>query len=189
MPRIVLASASPRRKALLEQIGLTDFEIRVPHVREWVPVGLNERESVEAISMEKSMAVPSEPDEIVITADTMVFFGEKRLGKPKNPADALAMLEELQGEWHSVCTGVTIRQGERSLTESEETDVLFRNATREELQRYVETGEPLDKAGAYGIQGRGALLVERMEGDYTNVIGLPLPLLARMLARFGVILL
>ncbi len=186
--RIVLASGSPRRKMLLEQIGLKDFEIRVPRVREWAPAGLGPREIVEMISMEKAQAAEASPDEIVIAADTMVFLDEEKLGKPKSPEAALDMLSELQGRWHTVRTGITVRQGERFLTESEETDVLFRAMTRDELKRYVDTGEPMDKAGAYGLQGRGVLLVERIEGDYTNVIGLPLPRLARMLSKFGVIL-
>ena len=134
-------------------------------------------------------AVPSEEDEIVITADTMVFLDQQRLGKPKDEADALRMLTDLAGRRHTVCTGVTLRQGQRSLTRAQSTDVYFRPAGREELTAYIRGGEPMDKAGAYGVQGQGALLVERIDGDFFNVMGLPVLLLSRMLAEFGVTLL
>ena len=132
------------------------------------------------------MLFRSAPDEIVITADTMVFLDDQRLGKPLDEADALRMLTALQGRRHTVCTGVTVRQGDRSLTESEATEVFFRPASREELLGYIRTGEPMDKAGAYGIQGMGALLVERLNGDFFNVMGLPVLRLSRMLGQFGV---
>ncbi len=112
-------------------------------------------------------------DEIVITADTMVFLDGQKLGKPADEAEALAMLTALQGRRHTVCTGVTVRQGDRLETESETTEVSFRPVSREELLAYIATGEPMDKAGAYGIQGVGALLVEGICGDYFNVMGLP----------------
>ena len=134
-------------------------------------------------------AVPSEEDEIVITADTMVFLDQQRLGKPKDEADALRMLTDLAGRRHTVCTGVTLRQGQRSLTRAQSTDVYFRPAGQEELMAYIRGGEPMDKAGAYGVQGQGALLVERIDGDFFNVMGLPVLLLSRMLAEFGVTLL
>ena len=189
MARIVLASGSPRRQELLTRIGIRDFTVRVPQVEEWYPQGLTPPEIVSYISREKSQAVPSEEDEIVITADTMVFLDDERLGKPRDEADALRMLTELQGRRHTVCTGVTVRQGDRSLTESEETGVFFRPASEAELRAYIATGEPMDKAGAYGVQGKGALLVERLEGDFFNVMGLPVLRLSRMLAQFGVKLL
>ena len=143
------------------------------------------------ISREKADAAAAlcTPEEIVITADTMVFLDDQRLGKPADEADALRMLTSLQGRRHTVCTGVTVRQGDRRLTEAESTDVYFRPASREELLAYIKTGEPMDKAGAYGVQGKGALLVERLDGDFFNVMGLPLLRLSRMLARFGVVLL
>ena len=180
MARIVLASGSPRRQELLTRIGIRDFTVRVPQVEEWYPQGLTPPEIVSYISREKSQAVPSEEDEIVITADTMVFLDQQRLGKPKDEADALRMLTDLAGRRHTVCTGVTLRQGQRSLTRAQSTDVYFRPAGRE---------EPMDKAGAYGVQGQGALLVERIDGDFFNVMGLPVLLLSRMLAEFGVTLL
>ncbi len=188
MSRIVLASASPRRQELLARIGITEFAIWIPEVEESYPAGLSPRETVEYISREKADAAAAlcAPDEIVITADTMVFLDDQRLGKPLDEADALRMLTALQGRRHTVCTGVTVRQGDRSLTESEATEVFFRPASREELLGYIRTGEPMDKAGAYGIQGMGALLVERLNGDFFNVMGLPVLRLSRMLGQFGV---
>lgn len=189
MPQIVLASGSPRRRELLERIGVTNFLIRVPEVEENFPEGLTPPEVVEFISREKAEASLCGPGEIVITADTMVFLDDSRLGKPRDEAHALEMLTALQGRRHTVCTGVTLRQGDHYQTESESTGVFFRSATQKELRRYIATGEPMDKAGAYGVQGRGALLVERLEGDFFNVMGLPVLRLARMLERFGVHLL
>ena len=126
---------------------------------------------------------------IIITADTMVFLDDRRLGKPRSEADALEMLTALQGRRHTVCTGVTVSQGEKILTEAESTGVIFRPAEKRELLSYIATGEPMDKAGAYGVQGKGALLVERLEGDFFNVMGLPVLRLSRMLSEFGVWLL
>ena len=188
MAKIVLASGSPRRQELLRRIGITDFDVRVPETEETYPAGLSPRATVEFLSREKSDAAAAlcTPDEIVITADTMVFLDEARLGKPADEADALRMLTALQGRQHTVCTGVTVRQGDDILTESESTAVYFRPATEAELRGYIRTGEPMDKAGAYGIQGMGALLVERLEGDFFNVMGLPVLRLSRMLERFGV---
>ncbi len=191
MSQIVLASASPRRRELLERIGLTDFIVRVPEVEESFPQGLTPPEVVAYISREKAEAAARlcGAEDIVITADTMVFLDQARLGKPRDEAHALEMLTALQGRRHTVCTGVTVCQGAKRLTESESTSVFFRPATEEELRRYIATGEPMDKAGAYGVQGRGALLVERLEGDFFNVMGLPVLRLARMLEKFGVFLL
>ena len=157
----------------------------MPETEESYPEGLSPRQVVEYISREKADAAAKlcTEDEIVITADTMVFLDEARLGKPSDEADALRMLTSLQGRHHTVCTGITVRQGGRSLTESESTEVYF---TQAELLGYIATGEPMDKAGAYGIQGMGALLVEKINGDFFNVMGLPVLRLSRMLSRFGV---
>lgn len=188
MAKLVLASGSPRRQELLRRMGITDFDVRLPDTEENFPQGLNPREVVCYISREKSDAAAAlcSDDEIVITADTMVFLDDRRLGKPKDEADALSMLTALQGRRHTVCTGVTVRQGRRILTEAESTEVCFRPATQEELRAYIATGEPMDKAGAYGIQGLGALLVEGIQGDFFNVMGLPILRLSRMLSSFGV---
>lgn len=189
MARIVLGSGSPRRQELLRRMGIDDFDLRVPQVEETFPAGLSPQETVCCISREKSAAVVSTPEEIVITADTMVFLDDKKLGKPADEAEALSMLTALQGRHHTVCTGVTVRQGERLLTAAETTDVYFRPATESELRAYIATGEPMDKAGAYGVQGKGGLLVQRIDGDFFNVMGLPLVLLHSMLREFGVDLL
>jgi len=188
MARIVLASQSPRRQALLKQIGITEFDIRVPEADESYPAGLTAQEVVAHISRAKAEAAAKlcTDEEIVITADTMVFLDNARLGKPHDEGEALQMLRALQGRHHTVCTGVTVRQGEKSLTEVETTEVYFRPATDAELLGYIATGEPMDKAGAYGIQGMGALLVEKIHGDYFNVMGLPLLRLSRMLGQFDV---
>ena len=174
MSRIVLASGSPRRQELLNRIGITDFDIRVPQTDEHYPTGLTPAQIVEYISREKADAAAKlcTPEEIVITADTMVFLDDQRLGKPQDEADALRMLTALQGRRHTVCTGV-----------------VFRPAEESELRAYIATGEPMDKAGSYGVQGKGALLVERLEGDFFNVMGLPVLRLSRMLAQFGIKLL
>ena len=188
MAKIVLASGSPRRRELLTRMGIADFDVRVPETEEAYPPNLSPRETVEYISREKARAAASlcRPDEIVITADTMVFLDGARLGKPRDEAHALEMLTALQGRRHTVCTGVTVCRGDYRDTQSEETEVFFRPATEQELRAYIRTGEPMDKAGAYGIQGRGALLVEKIHGDFFNVMGLPVLRLSRMLLPLGV---
>ena len=189
MANIILASGSPRRQELLGRIGVRDFTVSVPQVEEVCPEGLTPEETVCHISRQKSGAVQAGAEDIVITADTMVFLDGQRLGKPRDEADALRMLLELQGRHHTVCTGVTVRQGARLLTRAQSTDVYFRPATERELRAYIAGGEPMDKAGAYGVQGQGALLVERIDGDFFNVMGLPVVLLEEMLREFGVVLL
>ena len=188
MSRIVLASGSPRRQELLNRIGITDFDIRVPQTDEHYPTGLTPAQIVEYISREKADAAAKlcTPEEIVITADTMVFLDDRRLGKPRDEADALRMLTELAGNRHTVCTGVTVRKGGKAEAFTVSTDVYFRPCTEEELRAYIATGEPMDKAGSYGIQGYGAIFVDHLEGDYFSVMGLPLCALARMLAECGV---
>ena len=191
MAKIVLASGSPRRQELLHRIGITDFDIRVPEADESYPPHLTPPEIVSHISRTKAEAAAKlcTEDEIIITADTMVFLDDKRLGKPVDEADALRMLTDLQGRHHTVCTGVTVRQGDHILTESESTEVYFRPATEAELLAYIATGEPMDKAGSYGVQGKGSLLVEKLNGDFFNVMGLPVLRLSRMLSQFGINLL
>lgn len=190
MAKLILASASPRRQALLRQIGAEDFLVRVPNADETCDPALSPAQIVETLSRRKAEAVDCGSGELVIAADTMVFLDGQRLGKPRDPEDALRMLKALRGRTHVVRTGVTVRQGERYLTEHESTEVLFRgDLTDGDLRAYVDTGEPMDKAGAYGIQARGALLVERIDGDFSNVIGLPLLRLYRMLRFFEVNLL
>ena len=189
MAKIVLASGSPRRQELLQKIGITDFTVRVPDADESYDPAMSPEEIVCHISRKKSLALDSAEDEIVITADTMVFLDDRRLGKPKDEDDALQMLTALQGRAHTVCTGVTVRQGQQILTRAAATDVYFRAATEDELRAYIRGGEPMDKAGSYGVQGQGSLLVERIDGDFFNVMGLPVVLLSRMLQQFGIDLL
>lgn len=184
---IILASGSPRRRQLLEQIGLS-FTVRSSDVDESVEPGLSPAAMVEQLSLRKGQAVAGSvgPDSLVLAADTVVALGDTILGKPQDRAQAVSMLTSLSGKTHQVYTGVTLLGGGRRVTEHETTAVTFRSLSREEIVAYVDTGEPMDKAGAYGIQGYGALLVERLEGDYFNVMGLPLCRLGRMLAAFGV---
>ena len=191
MARIILASGSPRRQELLRRMGIADFDIRVPQAEESYPENLTPEEIVCYISREKSDAAQllCGREDIIITADTMVFLEDRRLGKPKGEGEALEMLTALAGRRHTVCTGVTVRQGDSVLTRAQHTDVYFRPATQSELQAYIRTGEPMDKAGAYGVQGQGALLVERIDGDFFNVMGLPVLLLSEMLREFGINLL
>ena len=191
MSKIVLASGSPRRQELLGRMGITDFTVRVPEVEESYPAGLSSEETVCYISREKSDAARllCDENELIITADTMVFLDDKRLGKPKDEAQALEMLTALAGRRHTVCTGVTVRRGNVILTRAQSTDVYFRPATERELRAYIRTGEPMDKAGAYGVQGKGSLLVRRIDGDFFNVMGLPVEMLAEMLKTFEIDLL
>ena len=184
--KIVLASQSPRRKELLGRMGL-EFVTQASKIDESAFDGLAARELVATLSREKAQWIARQLDgeTLVIGADTVVVRDGAALGKPKDAEDAVAMLLSLSGRDHQVCTGVTVCRGDRVLTQVEETQVTFRDLTEAEVRQYVSTGEPMDKAGAYGIQGYGALLVERIEGDYFNVMGLPVCRLGRMLAGMG----
>lgn len=189
MPKIILASQSPRRKQLLTQIGIKNFKILVPEADETYDPSLSPEETVASICRKKSIAaraMADDPAAVIITADTMVFLDGLRLGKPHSEEEAYQMLSALSGRTHHVCTGVTVCQGERMETRTETTAVTFRALTDGEIRDYISTGEPFDKAGAYGAQGKAALFIPRIEGDYFNVMGLPLHLLGRMLAGFGV---
>ena len=191
MDRIVLASQSPRRQALLRQAGLTDFSILVPHADETVDPSLPPEELVCGLSRKKAAAAAAlcGGGDLIIAADTMVFLDGRPLGKPRDQAEAFRTLSALSGRVHRVSTGVTVRRGARALTQAETTEVAFRPLDGDEIRAYIATGEPMDKAGSYGIQGRGALLVAGIRGDYFNVMGLPLQRLSRMLAAFGLNLL
>lgn len=186
---IILASQSPRRKQLLSQIGIKNFDILVPETDESYDPSLPPEKIVASICRKKSAAaraLADDPDAVIITADTMVFLGGQPLGKPHSEEEAFRMLSALAGRTHHVCTGVTVCRGERMETRTETTAVTFRALTEGEIRDYIATGEPFDKAGAYGAQGKAALFIPRIEGDYFNVMGLPLHLLGRMLAEFGV---
>ena len=192
MPRIILASQSPRRRQLLGQIGLTDFDILVPDADESYDPSLTPQEIVSSISRKKAeaaRALAGDSDAVILAADTMVFLDGLRLGKPHSEAEAFEMLSALSGREHLVCTGVTVCRGDRLETRPETTAVRFADLTEEDIRRYITTGEPMDKAGAYGIQGLAALFVTGIAGDYFNVMGLPLHLVGEMLRSFGVELL
>ena len=184
---IILASASPRRRELLESLKIP-FEVRVSNVAEVLREGESPDAYVRRLSIDKARSVASSsPDELVLAADTIVYLDHAILEKPADPADAERMLGVIAGRTHTVFTGVSVVHGERRdiLTEVERTDVTMASMSAEEIRWYVGTGEPMDKAGSYAVQGIGAAFVERIEGSYTNVVGLPLPLVKRMLGRVG----
>ena len=188
MRKIILASASPRRKELLEKIGLK-FEVEPSNYAEDMHSRLNPDELARAISLGKARAVASKhKNAIVIAADTFIVFRGKIMGKPNTEAKARKMLMTLKGKSHSVITGFTIMDTEENkvLTKSVETVIHIKKLTPKEIDAYVKSKEPLDKAGAYAIQGLGSVIVERIEGDYFNVMGLPLSALAEGLKEFGV---
>lgn len=190
MKQIILASASPRRRELLAQIGL-DFTV-LPASGEEKLTKQIPSEVEEELSSQKAEAVAEQiPDGIIIGADTVVCQDGEIMGKPKDEADALRMLRQLQGEMHSVFTGVTLIVKENGSviskqTFSQETRVYLYAMTDEEIQDYIATGEPMDKAGAYGIQGRFAAYVEGIEGDYNNVVGLPVSAVWQEIKEFCV---
>ena len=185
---VILASQSPRRRELLGRMGFRNFLIRPARGEEIFDPSLTPEQLVEALSRRKAeeVAAGSGPEDIVIAADTVVSVDGRVLGKPRDREDAAQMLAALSGREHMVYTGVTVRRGAQAVTEHEATAVRFRALTGEEIRRYIATGEPMDKAGAYGIQGYGCLLVEGISGDYFNVVDLPVCRLGRILARFGV---
>ena len=170
--QLILASASPRRRELLELFRIP-FVIRIADIDETMDHTKPAFEEVGRVSKHKALAVPREPDDIVIAADTIVVCEGKVLGKPRDEAEAVSMLTLLSGRDHQVMTGCTVLAGENSVTFTEVTDLHFRELSRKEIETYVATGEPMDKAGSYGIQGGAALFCERMVGDYYNVMGLP----------------
>lgn len=174
---IILASKSPRRKELLSLCGLK-FKVVPTEVEETLPEGISPAEAVEYLSKIKAEPLINDKD-IIIGSDTVVALGNEILGKPKDSADATAMLKKLSGRIHSVYTGVTLLMGNKEITFHEKTDVKFYELSEKEISDYVCCGECYDKAGAYGIQGFGGLLIERIDGDYNNVVGLPVSRLIR----------
>lgn len=178
MKSIILASGSPRRKELLDQVGIP-CTVDAPNVDESMPEELSPYDYVEELSKRKALAAAGRhPDSIVLAADTIVALGDRILGKPADSADAYDMLRSLSGRIHSVYTGVTIIYPEGASEKSADTfhvrtDVKMYDSDDSLIRDYAYCGEPLDKAGAYGIQGRGAVLVEKIDGDYSNVKGLP----------------
>ena len=169
---LILASASPRRQELLKLFGIP-FIIRVADIDETMDPQASAYDEVARLSREKAMAVSRENEDTVIAADTIVVCQGKILGKPHSYEEAVSMLQLLSGRDHQVMTGCTVLKGDRAETFTEVTDIHFRELSEKEIRRYVASGEPMDKAGAYGIQGGAALFCEKMVGDYYNVMGLP----------------
>ena len=181
---LILASQSPRRQELLGLLRLP-FTVRVADVDETMEPCPPE-EAVARLSRKKAEAVPRTDREVVIGADTVVVLDGNILGKPADAADAFRMLRFLSGRRHQVMTGVTVLQGNRAVTVTEVTEVSFRQLTDREILDYIATGDPMDKAGSYGIQSGGALFVDGICGDYYNVVGLPLCRLGQILKEFTV---
>ena len=177
--QLILASQSPRRKELLGLFRLP-FVVRVADIDESMNPG-DPYHEVARVSRLKALAVDREKDDVVIAADTVVVCDGKVLGKPRDRADAHAMLRLLSGRDHQVMTGLTVVRGEKELSCTEVTDIHFRDLTEKEIESYICTGEPMDKAGSYGIQGGAALFAEKLNGDYFNVVGLPV-------CRLGILL-
>ena len=178
--QLILASQSPRRKELLGLFRIP-FTIRVADIDETMDPQKDPAAEVARVSRQKAMAVKRDPNDVVIAADTIVVLEGKILGKPADKDHARAMLTALSGREHQVMTGVTVLIRERCMTHTEITDVHFRSLSQKEIDDYVQTGEPMDKAGAYGIQGGAALFAEKIQGDYYNVMGLPVCRLFLML--------
>lgn len=186
--KIILASASPRRSEILGLTGLK-FSVDVSEYEEDMELGLKPHQLARFLSSEKAMTIAAKyPDALVIAADTFIVFRGNLLGKPHTEEEARRMLILLNGRSHSVITGFTIidTKTKKKLSRSVETKVYFRKMTEQEIESYVRTGEPLDKAGSYAIQGIGAVIVKKIEGDYLNVVGLPLNSLTDALRKFGV---
>jgi septum formation protein len=185
---IVLASSSPRRKELLEKIGLK-FIVDHSNYPEDLHSNLPPQQMVESISIGKAMAVAeAHRDAIIIAADTIGVFRRKKMGKPRTMDEAREMLREMSGKSHKVITGIAIVDAahNKTVSWSVETRVYFRKINEEEINNYVKSGEPLDKAGAYAIQGLGSVIVEKIKGDFYNVMGLPLSSLVENLKAFGI---
>jgi len=188
MKKLFLASASPRRKELLELIGL-DFEVVPSDYEEDLNLKNNPSETVRNLALGKARNVAKKVKEgIVIGSDTVVVLKGKILGKPKSKEEAKEILGNISDRELEVYSGVALVEAEadRFLTDCVVSKVKIKKLSKEEIENYVATGEPLDKAGAFGIQGRGALIVEKIEGDYFNIVGLPLFKLSEMLKTFGI---
>ena len=187
MKKVVLASSSPRRYEMLKQIGLK-FEVIPADIEEVIDTKLIPENMVQKLSYDKAFYVANKFNNlIVIGADTIVLKDEI-LGKPNNEEHAFKMLKSLQGAWHEVITGVTVIDSSdlRYVNAFEKTRVKMKPLSESDIRSYIKTGEPMDKAGSYGIQGKGAVLVEKIEGCYSNVVGLPLMKLSLVLEGFGI---
>jgi len=193
MKKLILASQSPRREMLLKQAGIS-FETHPSNIDEKTEENVGPEDYVRHIAEKKALSVKEYLHSagynffVVLAADTIVVLEGEILGKPEDERHAFEMLSKLSGKWHEVMTGVSVADGDedKKLVCVETTRVKVRNLSPDEIWKYIKTGEPLDKAGAYGIQGIGALLVEKIEGCYYNVVGLPLYRVSVMLSRFGI---
>lgn len=184
MSRIILASASPRRRELMELAGY-DFEVICADITEVVPENVEPQEVVMSLALQKARAVADEhKNAVVVGSDTVVALDGKILGKPHSRQEACEMLRSLSGKAHKVFTGVAIVCGEKVKNFFDETDVEFYPLSDCEIEKYVATGEPMDKAGAYGIQGKGSVLIKKINGDFFNVMGLPIAKLYREMSDF-----
>lgn len=183
---LVLASSSPRRREILAAAGF-DFVVRAPHIPEERAEGESPVEYVRRLAYEKALAVPMNPDETILAADTTVVIGADVLEKPRDASDAARMLRLLSGQVHDVITGICLRRGERVHVDAASTRVQFAKLRDAEIAEYVGSGECMGKAGAYGIQGLASKFVERVEGCYFNVVGLPIALVYRNLKSLGAI--
>jgi septum formation protein len=184
--RVVLASGSPRRHDLLNLVGIA-HEVRPSNIDETVRARETPRRHAERLAREKATAIATrDPNLITIGADTIVVVNRKLLGKPRDTTQAAAMLKQLSGREHTVITAVAVARGKKVRSAVEEVRVKFRRLHEDEIDAYIATGEPMDKAGAYGIQGYGATIVECVDGDYFAVMGLPLARLVALLRDLGV---
>lgn len=185
--RLILASASPRRKKLLGWLGF-DFEIRPTDVDESIPPGENAVDAARRLAVAKAQAADNgENGAVILAADTLVTIDDRILGKPEDIAEAKRMLGYLSGREHQVVTGFHLIGPFGSQTGSAQSVVRFRNLSQTEISAYVATGEPMDKAGSYAIQGMGACIVEEVSGSYTNVVGLPLAAVVKLMLEQGVV--
>jgi septum formation protein len=185
--KVVLASSSPRRRELLNLIGIA-HEVRPANLDESMRPRETPRRHAERLARDKASAIAMrDPDLITIAADTIVVINRKVLGKPVDKEDAARMLAMLSGREHTVITAVAVSRGKKLRSAIEEVKVKFRRLREDEIEAYIATGEPMDKAGAYGIQGFGATIVERVEGDYFAVMGLPLVRLIALMRDVGVL--
>ncbi|MBS4199814.1 septum formation inhibitor Maf [Bacillus sp. FJAT-49732] len=188
MDHLVLASASPRRKEILQKLNIP-FTTFSSNADETLPSNLSPSEFVKTLALRKvKVAIEHYPHAVIIGADTVVVSDDIILGKPKNMTEAKHMLKQLSGRIHSVYTGVAIKDKNKTEAFYEKTDVEFWELTETDIDQYIMSGEPFDKAGAYGIQGLGALLVKSINGDYYSVVGLPISRLYRALLNIGLII-
>ncbi|MEY8348686.1 septum formation inhibitor Maf [Bacillus cereus] len=184
MKKLILASGSPRRKELLELADVS-FEIVVSEIEETIGAYSSPADIVMSLALQKASAVAENHDEcVVLGADTIVTYESRILGKPADEKEAKEMLQLLSGKTHEVYTGVALISKEKTVTFYERTEVTFWELTEEEIDAYIASKEPLDKAGSYGIQGKGSIFVQHIQGDYYSVVGLPIARLVRELKQF-----